>query len=59
VFARGAGANGPGNRYGSESQPVTNYRSPTLRGVQIQRVFGSQRALKTIEDFTQFEQAGG
>src|ERR1700687_3469790 len=31
---------------------------PTLRGVQIQRLFGSQRALKTIEDFTQFEQAG-
>jgi cytochrome c peroxidase len=30
----------------------------TLRGVQIQRLFGSQRALKTIEDFTQFEQAG-
>ena len=29
-----------------------------LRGVQIQRLFGSQRALKTIEDFTQFEQAG-
>jgi hypothetical protein len=26
--------------------------------VQIQRLFGSQRALKTIEDFTQFEQAG-
>jgi cytochrome c peroxidase len=32
--------------------------TPTLRGVQIQRLFGSQRALKTIEDFTQFEQAG-
>jgi cytochrome c peroxidase len=30
----------------------------SLRGVQIQRLFGSQRALKTIEDFTQFEQAG-
>src|SRR6202140_3787529 len=30
----------------------------TLRGVQIQRLFGSQRALKSIEDFTQFEQAG-
>src|ERR1700730_8572940 len=29
-----------------------------LRGVQIQRLFGSQRALKSIEDFTQFEQAG-
>jgi cytochrome c peroxidase len=32
--------------------------TPSLRGVQIQRLFGSQRALKTIEDFTEFEQAG-
>src|ERR1700736_1502284 len=30
--------------------------TPTLRGVNIQRLFGSQRALKTVEDFTQFEQ---
>jgi cytochrome c peroxidase len=30
--------------------------TPTLRGVSIQRLFGSQRALKTIEDFTEFEQ---
>jgi cytochrome c peroxidase len=30
--------------------------TPTLRGVNIQRLFGSQRALKSIEDFTQFEQ---
>ncbi|MCZ7604913.1 MAG: cytochrome B6 [Planctomycetota bacterium] len=29
---------------------------PTLRGVNIQRLFGSQRAMKTIEDFTEFEQ---
>ena len=29
---------------------------PTLRGVNIQRLFGSQRALKTIEDFSEFEQ---
>ena len=28
----------------------------SLRGVNFQRLFGSQRALKTIEDFTQFEQ---
>jgi cytochrome c peroxidase len=28
----------------------------SLRGVNDQRLFGSQRALKTIEDFTQFEQ---
>jgi cytochrome c peroxidase len=31
---------------------------PTLRGVFIQRLFGSQRALKTVEDFTEFEQRG-
>ncbi|MCC6487542.1 MAG: cytochrome B6 [Candidatus Hydrogenedentes bacterium] len=29
---------------------------PSLRGVNIQRLFGSQRALKTVEDFTEFEQ---
>jgi cytochrome c peroxidase len=28
----------------------------SLRGVYIQRLFGSQRALKTVEDFTEFEQ---
>jgi cytochrome c peroxidase len=28
----------------------------SLRGVNIQRLFGSQRALKSIEDFTEFEQ---
>ena len=28
----------------------------TLRGVNIQRLFGSQRGLKTVEDFTEFEQ---
>jgi cytochrome c peroxidase len=27
-----------------------------LRGVNVQRLFGSQRALKTVEDFTEFEQ---
>lgn len=30
--------------------------TPSLRGVNVQRLFGSQRALKTIEDFTEFEQ---
>jgi len=30
--------------------------TPSLRGVNIQQIFGSQRALKTIEDFTEFEQ---
>jgi cytochrome c peroxidase len=32
--------------------------TPPLRGVNIQRLFGSQRALKTVEDFTEFEQRG-
>ncbi|MDB4936658.1 MAG: putative cytochrome c [Labilithrix sp.] len=32
--------------------------TPTLRGVNMQRLFGSQRSLKTVEDFTQFEQRG-
>ncbi|HEY7329834.1 MAG TPA: cytochrome B6 [Gemmataceae bacterium] len=30
--------------------------TPSLRGVYVQRLFGSQRALKSIEDFTEFEQ---
>jgi cytochrome c peroxidase len=30
--------------------------TPSLRGVSIQRLFGSQRALRSIEDFTEFEQ---
>ena len=30
--------------------------TPVLRGVNIQRLFGSQRALKTVEGFTEFEQ---
>lgn len=30
--------------------------TPALRGVNIQRLFGSQRALKSVEDFTEFEQ---
>ncbi|HWU53022.1 MAG TPA: hypothetical protein VN153_09410 [Tahibacter sp.] len=30
--------------------------TPSLRGNGNQRLFGSQRALKTIEDFTEFEQ---
>src|SRR6266851_4140259 len=29
--------------------------TPSLRGVNIERLFGSQRALKTVEDFTEFE----
>jgi cytochrome c peroxidase len=31
-------------------------KTVSLRGVNIQRLFGSQRALKTVEDFTEFEQ---
>lgn len=30
--------------------------TPALRGVNIQALFGSQRALMTVEDFTEFEQ---
>jgi cytochrome c peroxidase len=30
--------------------------TPSLRGVNVQRLFGSKRALKTVEDFTEFEQ---
>src|SRR5690606_25397830 len=30
--------------------------TPSLRGVNIQQLHGSQRALKTVEDFTEFEQ---
>ncbi len=30
--------------------------TPSLRGVNQQRLFGSQRGLKSIEDFTEFEQ---
>jgi cytochrome c peroxidase len=31
-------------------------KTPSLRGVAFQKVFGSQRSLKSIEDFTEFEQ---
>ncbi|HEV3144988.1 MAG TPA: cytochrome B6 [Gemmataceae bacterium] len=30
--------------------------TPTLRGTNVQRLFGSQRALRSLEDFTEFEQ---
>jgi cytochrome c peroxidase len=30
--------------------------TPSLRGVSIQQLFGSQRGLKSLEDFTRFEQ---
>jgi cytochrome c peroxidase len=32
--------------------------TPSLRGVNIQKIFGSQRALSSVEDFTEFEQRG-
>jgi cytochrome c peroxidase len=44
-----------------DARPIeTRHRitTPTLRGVSIQRLFGSQRALKSVEDFTEFEQRG-
>jgi cytochrome c peroxidase len=31
-------------------------KTPSLRGANVQRIFGSQRGLKSIEDFTEFEQ---
>ena len=40
-------------------RPQENRRrieTTSLRGINIQRLFGSQRALKTVEDFTEFEQ---
>jgi cytochrome c peroxidase len=30
--------------------------TPSLRGVNVQTLFGSQRALRSVEDFTEFEQ---
>ncbi|MFH0822357.1 MAG: cytochrome B6 [Pseudomonadota bacterium] len=30
--------------------------TPSLRGVNVQRLFGSQRGLKSVEDFAEFEQ---
>jgi cytochrome c peroxidase len=32
--------------------------APSLRGVYVQRIFGSQRAMMNVEDFTEFEQRG-
>src|SRR6266404_3858588 len=40
-------------------RPEANRRrieTTSLRGVNIQRLFGSQRALRSVEDFTEFEQ---
>lgn len=40
-------------------RPQENRRrieTPSLRGIGIQRLLGSQRALRSVEDFTEFEQ---
>jgi cytochrome c peroxidase len=52
--------NGAFHEAGDARPQASRHRieTPTLRGVNIQRLFGSQRALKTIEDFTEFEQRG-
>jgi cytochrome c peroxidase len=50
--------NGANHLVGDIRPQVFRHRieTPSLRGVNIQRLFGSQRALKTVEDFTEFEQ---
>ena len=52
------GANGATHLVGDIRPQEFRHRieTPALRGVNIQRLFGSQRALKSIEDFTEFEQ---
>jgi len=52
------GANGAFHLVGDIRPQEFRHRieTPALRGVNIQRLFGSQRALKTVEDFTEFEQ---
>lgn len=52
--------NGATHIVGDTKPQATRHRvdTPSLRGVNIQRLFGSQRALKTVEDFTEFEQSG-
>jgi len=54
------GANGAFHLAGDARPQEFRHRieTPVLRGVNIQRLFGSQRALKTVEDFTEFEQRG-
>ena len=38
------------------SRPIESFDTVSLRGVNVQRLFGSQRAMKSVEDFTEFEQ---
>jgi len=53
-------ANGATHQVGDIRPQEHRHRldTPSLRGVNIQRLFGSQRALKSVEDFTEFEQRG-
>jgi cytochrome c peroxidase len=50
--------NGGTHLVGDMRPQETRHRidTPSLRGVNIQRLFGSQRSLKSVEDFTEFEQ---
>lgn len=50
--------NGATHLTGEQRPQAYRHRSdtPSLRGVNIQRLFGTQRALKSVEDFTEFEQ---
>src|ERR1700730_3958253 len=52
------GTNGATHEVGDIRPQEFRHRieTPALRGVNIQRLFGSQRALKSVEDFTEFEQ---
>lgn len=52
------GTNGATHLVGDIRPQTFRHRieTPALRGVNIQRLFGSQRALKSVEDFTEFEQ---
>jgi cytochrome c peroxidase len=51
-------ANGATHLAGDVRPQELRHRIDTtsLRGLSIQRLFGSQRALKSVEDFTEFEQ---
>jgi cytochrome c peroxidase len=53
-------ANGATHQAGDARPQAFRHRidTPSLRGVYVQRLFGSQRALKSVEDFTEFEQRG-
>ena len=50
------GRDAPGRRHPAAKSHRRRLDTTSLRGVNIQRLFGSQRALKSVEDFTEFEQ---